>query len=711
MEKQQGGKRRTWALVSLAASVTMVYAFSAFAEGIVDEAHVLEKMVVTSTSKSTLVDTPASISVITSADLERMGAKNVIEALERIPGVYNTTASSSSISIRGTRSSMAGGPVILIDGVAQNYGNYRREELDIIPVSQIERIEVLRSAGVAYGPGSSRGVISIITKKGLNDKPITGHLSTSYGSWKTGNISGGLNGRFQKWDYLGDINYYSTDGYESEDSSRFAGLFKLGYNLSEQTRLGIRGNWVSMDSDNAYDLGKYQWQLDNYRRSSHFPVSATDSDVVWNNSKEQESGVYAIDLSHQGDRFFADGTLAYTYYNEKYYDTKDIFTSSSTARGDIDDREQDTYTANLSGGYRFDFGSVSYTPTVGVALENIDFSQRRTYPYDTAATRSTAKYDLDLDETTTGVYWDNDFLFGEHWGLKVGNRVDHVDMTFETKEPSRLDIDDTMWSWTVAPSYHFAPNANVYVSVSRNYWFPSPQYYYWAGSYGSPNNLPEDLKPEESLTYEIGYKHHLSKALNIALTGYYTDTKDKFSGYYEGGSYMGQKNTGDAETYGIELELDGRPLPWLGYRVSGAWINAEWNGGTARVYEHPSNTRVEVDLDGYKVNGIPKFTSRVGLDFYPYEGLKASIDAITTGEYYLDYTNRITYPTKTIFDASVSYSWDEYKIWILAKNILNEEVERAINSDGELTAAGGDLANSYYVLDGLYIEAGLSVRF
>ncbi len=704
------GKREGF-VVGLAAWGMMLWPQMTMAGQDDDDVHVLEEVVVTATNKSKLVDTPASISVITASDLEQMGAKNITEALERIPGVYNTTASGSSISVRGTRSSMAGGPVILVDGVAQNYGNYRREELDIIPVSQIERIEVLRSAGVAYGPGAARGVISIITKKSHSDKAISGHLSSSYGSWNTGNISGGLNGRYNKWDYLADVNYYTTDGYENEDISRSAGLVKLGYNLSNNTRIGLRGNWVNMDSDNAYDLAKYKWQLDNYRRSIHFPVSATDNTLVWHNTKEQTSGVYALDLNHDDGRFFSDGTISYTHYDEKYYDTKDIYTSSSTARGDIDDRDQDTYTAALSGGYRFEFGNVAYTPTLGLNVESIDFTQRKTYPYDTSSTRSTASADVDLDETTPGIYWDNDFLFGEHWGLKVGNRVDRVDMTFETLEPTHLEIDDTMWSWTVAPSYHFTPNANIYFSLSRNYWFPSPQYYYWAASYGSPNNLPEDLKPEESLTYEIGYKHHLSRAFNIALTGYYMETQDKFSGYYEGSSYMGQKNTGDAETYGIELELDGRPLKWLGYRISGAWIDAEWKDGTARIYQHPSNTRVEVDLDGYKVNGIPEFTSRIGLDFYPWEGWKASIDAITFGKYYLDYTNRLTYPSKTTFDASVSYSWDEYKVWILAKNILNEEVERAINSDGELTGVGGTPATSYYVLDGLYIEAGISVRF
>ncbi|MFH0730978.1 MAG: TonB-dependent receptor [Pseudomonadota bacterium] len=676
-----------------------------------EQIHVLEAIVVTSTSNSPMLDTPASISVITALDLDQMGAKTITEALERIPGVYNTTAGNSSLSIRGTHSSMTGGPVILIDGIAQKYGNYRREELDIVPVSQIERIEVLRSAGVAYGPGAARGVINIITKKGQGGKPVNAHLSTSYGSWETYNVSGGIDGRLNQWDYLADVTCYGTGGYEAEETSRTAGLLKLGYNLSERTRIGVRGNWVNMDSDSAYDLVKYAWQRDNYRRRIHFPEAENDDDPVWHNTKEQDSGTYALDFAHNGASLFVDGTLSHTHYNEQFYDTQDIYRSTTTARGDRDDREQDTCTATLTGGYRLDFGALHYTPTGGMNMENVDFRQRKTYPYDTAGTRSTASADVDLAETTTGVFWDNDLLLNDRWGLKIGNRLDRVDMTFKTREPSRLNVEDTLWSWTVAPSYHVTPTANVYVSVGRNYWFPSPQYFYWAASYGSPNNRPEDLKPEESLTWEIGYKHHLGRALNIALTAYLSETADKFGGYYEGGSYMGQKNTGDAETRGVELELDGRPLAWLGYRISGAYIHAEWTSGTARIYEHPANTRVEADLDGYKVNGIPAFTSRIGLDFYPWEGWKAGLDAVTCGEYYLDYTNRLTYPSKTTFDVSVSYSWDKYKLWILGKNVLDEDVERAINTDGELTRANGAPKTAYYVLDGIYIEAGVGISF
>jgi iron complex outermembrane recepter protein len=676
-----------------------------------ERVHVLEEIVVTSTSKSNLIDTPASISVITAADLEQMGAKNIIEALERIPGVYNTSAADTSLSIRGTRSSMAGGPVILVDGVAQKYGNYRREELDIIPVSQIERIEVLRSAGVAYGPGAARGVINIITKKGRDREAVTGHLAGSYGSWNTVNLSGSLGGRIDSWDYYADIAHYATDGYEEEDEYRTAGLIKLGCNLSALTRVGVRGNWVTLDQDRAYGLGKYDWHLAGFRRSIHFPRSETDDRLVWHNRQEQSSGAYAAELTHRGARMFIDGYVSYTHYTEMYHDTKDIFYSTARTRGKVDDRRQDTYTAALSGGYVLTAGRLGYIPTFGINYENIDFKQRRAYPYDTAGTASTLDYDLDLAEEGHGAFWDNDFAWGEHWGLKVGGRIDTVSLTFENQTPWRLDSEETRWSWVVAPSYHLSPDANVYCSISRNHWFPSPQYYFWAADYGSADNLPEDLKPEESTTYEIGYKHRLHRALNMAMTAYYAKTADKFAGYYEGDSYMGQKNTGDADAYGLELEVDGRPLEGFGYRLAAAYIQAEWKSGAARIYDHPGNVRVVVDLDGYKVYGIPEFNGRIGLDFYPMQGLRASLDANIWGKYYLDYTNRLTYPSKTTIDASVAYAWSKYKLWVLCKNLFDEKIERAINSTGQLTAPGGNSATAYYVQDGIYLEAGLAINF
>lgn len=63
-----------------------------------------------------------------------------------------------------------------------------------------------------------------------------------------------------------------------------------------------------------------------------------------------------------------------------YFDTRDIYTTTSRSRGDWDDRIQDTYAASLSGGYHLDFGALEYTPSVGLTIEDIDFSQRKYFP-------------------------------------------------------------------------------------------------------------------------------------------------------------------------------------------------------------------------------------------------------------------------------------------------------------------------------------------
>lgn len=671
--------------------------------------HFMDEVVVTSTSKTKMIDTPASISVITSEELEQSGAKNIIEALELVPGVFNTSASRNSISIRGTRSSMAGGPLIMVDGVAQKYGSYRNDELDIIPVSQIERIEVIRSGGIMGGPGSGRGVINIITKKGKAEEPIQFDLSGSYGSWSTYNIDTSLSGAKNKWDYLLNYSQYGSDGYEDENEDRDAMLLRFGFNPSEKTRIGFRGNWFTYDRESADK--KDLWELANYRREKHFPDGEGSEDLVWHNLREQTSGLYAIELEHMINDLQLNGSLSYSSLEETYYDTTDIYTSSRTSRGDIDDSKQDTIFAIFSGTYAVSINNIDWLMTLGGSYEDIDFTSRRTYPYDTEGTRSTDAYDIDLKESQIGIFWNNDFMFNDSWSIEIGNRIDLVDFEYNDKTPLKVENDDTLWAWSVAPSYHFNDKANIYFSVGRNYWYPTPKYFQWAASYDTEGNRPEDLIPEETLTYEIGYKHLFNKAFNINATVYYMEQDDKFAGYYESGSFRGMKNMGESETTGLELEIDGKPLDWFGYRFSGSYIDAEWKSGTQKVTSHPDNTDIVIDLNGQKVLGIPKFTYIVGMDFYPADRWKLGFDVNTFGKYYIDYLNRLEYPSKTTVDANISYTINNYKFWILGKNLLDEEIEKPRNTSGDLTEANGDPATKYYVQDGIYVETGFSVRF
>jgi len=687
--------------------VVLLWGNSVMAQNGEAEIYELEEVVVTATHKMKMLDTPASISIVTAEELERMGAKNITEALKKIPGVIDTSSHEESIAIRGTQTGMAGGPVILIDGVPQKIGDYRYDQFDFIPISSIERIEVLRSAGIAYGPGSARGVINVITKKGSREEPFKLNAGGSYGSWNTHNEYAGFHGGVNQWDYFVNGANYSTGGYEDEEQDRSSALLKLGYSVSDQTHIGIAGSFIRNEHEFAYGLWKKEWHLEHYRRDIHFPRSETDPTLVWHNEKEQDVSNISLEFSQKGERLFIDSTASWTGYEEEYKDMHTEFTNPNNVYSD--DKEQDTYMFTLAGGYNFDFAMVSYTPSIGLRLEDIGFDQHRSYPYNPG--RDTARNDFDIDERQYGLFWDNDFFFGENWGLKVGARMDKAEVRFEDRVPNIVEQEETIYSWSVAPSYHFSGTANVYASVGRNFWFPTPRYYAWAAERGGNLNRPEDLKPEESLTYEIGYKHLIHKAFNISLTGFFTEYDDKFDSLYEDGTWRGMKNVGEAEIKGIELEADGRPSLFFGYRLAGGYLNAEWTKGEMRVYEHPSNNRVTRDLEGYDIHGIPKFTYVLGFDLYPLEGLKCSMDINGYGSYYVDYLNRIRYGSKTTADAHISYRMKSWKFWLLGKNIFDEEIERPVNTTGKLTGPNGEYDNAYYVLDGRYIEAGMGYHF
>lgn len=668
----------------------------------------LEEIVVTATHKTRMLDTPASISIITARELEQMGVKNIVEALRKIPGVYDTSSKDAAISIRGTRSSMAGGPVILIDGVAQKIGDYRYDELSFIPVSQIERIEVLRSAGIAYGPGAARGVINVITKKGVKDKGFGFDGTASYGSWETTDDYVSLYGGVKKWDYLLSGAYYNTDGYEQEDEKRASILTKLGYNLSKKTRMGVRGNIIDRDSKSAYGFAKKKWQLDHFRRDIHFPKSATDPTLWWHTEKDQDVSSVALEFSHNMDALSLNSCVSWSGYEETYRDLHYLYIKPKNIY--VDDKEQDAYNFTLSSNYNINWQDMDYVLSLGINYEDIDFHQDRIYPNNPA--KDLSKYVFDIDETQYGLLWDNDFLLKEKWGLKVGVRVDKAKLKFKDRVPTKVDQERTMWSFAVAPSYHFSPSGNIYVSAGRNYWFPTPRYFAWAAERGGDLNKPEDLEPEESLTYEAGYKHMINKALQINLITFLTIYKDKFASFYDiTGTWRGIKNLGDAEYKGIEFEGNGRLCQWFGYRVSGTYLDAQWTKGEARVYDHPSNTRVMRDLDGKEVDRIPKYTCVVGMDLYPLKGLKLSADVNYYGSYYVDYLNRIEYGARTTVDANLTYGLKNWKFWLLGKNIFDREVEAVINPTGRLTGPNGEPDNAYYVQDGRYFEAGVSYHF
>ncbi len=671
----------------------------------------LEEIVITSTSKTKALDTPASVSIITGKELEEMGAKDAIEALKRVPGVLDTSASRPSVSIRGTKSIMAGGPVILIDGVPQKSGIYRYDQLDFIPVSQIERIEVLKSSGITFGPGSTRGVINIITKKGEKDKGAQGNISLSYGSWNTHNETGSILGKNKKTDYLLNFSNSESDGYEDEKSKKMSGMLKAGYNFSEDTRLGFRFSSTFYQTETARGMKKYKDQIENDRREKHFMESGK---LVWHDEKEKKTLTTGLNFTHKNEKYFINSDLSYSSFDnifhwdwDKYYSKDSSSSKTRLERADIEEEEQSLYNFNMSGGYHFDFSKVSYTPTIGIRYETTDFQTRTTFPYDVDDDRADSRHakNVDIEEIGYGIFWDNDFTFIEKIGLKLGIRYDTTDIVYSDQTDDEFDRNEKMLSWSLAPSYHFNKKSNIYLLVEKGYWLPTPYYYYSAYS-----KRDEIIEPESTVTYELGYKHRFADFFNMALSVFKAICDDKIAVRYDDvGDSEGMDNVGTSETSGIELEVDGEINKYVGYRFAGSYLEAKWTDGDVKAYDDNNDYGVN-DLDGKYIKDIPNYTFTVGVDTFPVKNSKISLDILTVGPYYVDYLNKFKHSSHTTVNIMASYKLDEWKFWIQGKNIFDEEVNHEYNSAGKEDANGNSISN-YFVQDGLYLESGVTLKF
>ncbi|MBV8035121.1 TonB-dependent receptor [Roseateles sp.] len=135
---------------------------------------------------------PAVATVITAQDIAAMGAADLDEVLETVPGLHVSRSSgaySPLYQIRGVASDFNPQVLMLQNGVPMTtlYVGNRGLIWGGLPVQNIARIEVIRGPGSAlYGADAYAGVINIITK-GPQDLPDTelGLRAGSFGSVDT----------------------------------------------------------------------------------------------------------------------------------------------------------------------------------------------------------------------------------------------------------------------------------------------------------------------------------------------------------------------------------------------------------------------------------------------------------------------------------------------------------------------------------------------
>ncbi len=177
-----------------------------------------ETVVVTaSRSAQPLHEAPATVSVLTSEQIEKLAGDDYGDLLRNVPGLNVSQMSARDIQISGRQatSSLATNQLVLVDGRTLYLDFFGFVMWDFMPVNpaEIEQVEVVRGPGSAvWGANAVSGVINVITKKprdiaGNWVRLGGGELSTLFGSLTHA-------GATDKVGYKLSAGYYEQDPYD-----------------------------------------------------------------------------------------------------------------------------------------------------------------------------------------------------------------------------------------------------------------------------------------------------------------------------------------------------------------------------------------------------------------------------------------------------------------------------------------------------------------
>lgn len=229
----------------------------------------LEPVVITATmTEKNLDDLPGSVEVVTAQEIREMNASTVAQALENSVGliVESSSGRMKTPCIRGTRNKQT---LILVDGRRLPVGFGDLVDINQIPVSMVERIEIVRGPSSSlYGSDAIGGGVNIIMKKPVKKPEASALAHTGVNEDGEGaSFLGGaaVNGYHKNISYIIAGDYRGTnkwnrtegDGVDDGDHIRMqTNAARISIDLLEGHQLSAGFDYSKRDMDGAYAISR-----------------------------------------------------------------------------------------------------------------------------------------------------------------------------------------------------------------------------------------------------------------------------------------------------------------------------------------------------------------------------------------------------------------------------------------------------------------------
>lgn len=180
-------------------------------------AGIMDEVVITASRTAETVDESlAAVTVITREEIEKGQYQSVADALAAVPGLQFSRrgglGKTTGINLRGTATTHT---LVLIDGLRVGSATMGEAALQHIPLSQIERIEVVRGPrSTLYGSDAVGGVIHIFTRKAGDQHQ--GSVAVGGGSHGTHQARAALSGPYGDSHYSVALSQMGSRGFDAQ---------------------------------------------------------------------------------------------------------------------------------------------------------------------------------------------------------------------------------------------------------------------------------------------------------------------------------------------------------------------------------------------------------------------------------------------------------------------------------------------------------------
>jgi outer membrane receptor for ferrienterochelin and colicins len=514
-------------------------------------------------SRQPIARAPSVASVITSEDILAIGAADLDEVLETVPGLHVSRSPigyNPIYTIRGIDTQYNPQVLMLVNGIPITgafFGN-RSQIWGGMPLENIARIEVIRGPGSAlYGADAFAGVINIITKTAPD---IDGaQLGLRAGSFNSNNAWLQYGGTVHGLDTVAYLSAGHTDGLH--ETIKADALSGTPFSLAPGP-LNLGGNTI----DGRIDLSRDKWRVRaGYQQRSNAGTGAGVASVLDPAGKNLGER-FSTDLTYQDANFAPDldvtAQASYLYITEQsnltLFPPGTDFGLGAFPSGVIGNpyKWERHLRANVSAVYS---GLLRHKLRFGVGTQNDDLyktQESRNYnlvnipgvgnfpaPLPGGLTQMTAA-DIFLtphSRRVNYVYAQDEWNFTRDWYLTAGVRHDQYSDFGGTTNPRLALVWDTAYNLTSKLLYGraFRPPSFAELYNINN---PVAQ--------GNPN-----LKPETNQSVELAFAWQVTSSLQANMNLFRYQMKDILRFVQNPDASYTAQNAGQQHGQGMEVEL------------------------------------------------------------------------------------------------------------------------------------------------------------